>query len=207
MSGAGTPDEAGGPSCSCKVGRNSRKYGLAGLDAELRRRREDGASLRELEAVVNKAFLRSALREAGVDVVGDVDSIYRSLTEDDVSAGVRTETRGRLARAGVDVDALLEDFTSYGTVRTHLRECLDVETGRSEQVTLEDARGTIEWARSRSEAITERTIERLRTSGELAAGDLELTQVVRVTCSDCGSTYRVNELLERGSCECGGDPP
>jgi hypothetical protein len=191
--------------CSCKVGRNVRRYDLAELDAELRRRHADGASLRELEAVVNRSVLRSALRTAGVDVVGDVAAVDEALTDDEVSAGRRTETRERLAQEGIDVDALEDDFASYQTVRTHLRECLDVDTDRSKGATVEDARGTIEWTRSRSEAITGRTIDRLRDADELSVGDPELTLLVRVTCSDCETTYPVTELLDRGGCDCSDD--
>lgn len=188
--------------CSCKIGRNVRRYDLARFDERLRERRRDGASLRDLETVVNTAILRAALRSADADVVGDVDGIYAALADDDASAGERTATRERLARRGVDVDALSEDFVSYQTVRTHLRECLDVPTGRESTLTREDARGTVEWARSRSEGIVERTLERLGRRDDVATGTLDVSQVVRVTCAECESSYPVEEFLERGGCDC-----
>lgn len=192
--------------CDCKIGRNAREYGLPGFDAELRRRHADGDSLRDLERFVNESILGHVLRESDVDVVGDVSAIYRTLSGDSASAGERTEVRERLSRAGVDVDALEDDFVTYQTVRSHLRECLGVDTGREGAVTVEEARGTIEWSRSRSKAIAERTLERLRASGELVAGDLEVSQVTRVTCADCGSTYPVDRFLDRGGCDCASDP-
>lgn len=203
MSEHGTGSDHG-TTCSCKVGRSTRKYGCPEVSAAVRRRHESGASLRELEAFVNRELLRGALRAGDVDVLGGVDAVYRSLTDDDASAGTRTETHTRLARAGVDVDALEADFVSYGTVRTHLRECLEVDTGRTGETTVEGARGTIEWARSRSEGITARTLKRLRDEGHLDTGDLDPTHVVRVTCVDCDTSYPVNELLDRGACRCEG---
>lgn len=188
--------------CECKVGRSAREYGLVGLNEKLGRRHADGASLRDLERFVNESILRRALHDANVDVLGDVSSIYRSLTDDAVSAGTRTETREQLARAGLDVEAVTDDFVTYQTVRTHLRECLDVETGRRETLSTEDAQGTIEWARSRSQGIIERTLERLRTGGQLAGGEFDVTHVTRVTCVECGETYHLDGLVEQGGCDC-----
>lgn len=189
--------------CSCKVGRAVRKYDLGAFDAVVRDRHRDGASLRDLERFVNERILRGALEAAGTDVIGDVDDVYDALTDDDVSAGRRTEVRERLTHAGVDVDALLDDFVSYQTVRTHLRECLDVDTDRREPLTVEDARGTIEWSRSRSEGIVSRTLERLANEGAVDAGDLDVSQVLRVSCADCGATATVDEFVDRGGCDCG----
>ena len=95
-------------------------------------------------------------------------------------------------------------FVSYQTVRTHLKECLGVETNRESRLTVADARGTIEWARSRSEGIVERTLERLASADEIDAGDVDVTHVVRVDCSRCGTTAPVDEFVDGGGCNCGG---
>lgn len=203
MSEQGGDVDAGDPACSCKIGRNAASYGLSDLDRRLLAEREEGASLRDLERVVNEALLAAALRRADAEVVGDVASVYETLTDDDASAGERTALTDRLSRAGVDVEALHEDFVSYQTVRNHLRECLDVETGRRTDLSLSDARGTIEWARSRSEGIVERTVERLADADEVAAGDVDVSHTARVSCADCGASYPVERFLERGGCECG----
>jgi len=188
--------------CSCKVGRSADKYGLEALDRQLLDRREEGASLRRLETVVNTSILRTLLRDAEMDIVGDVSSFYEKLTDDDASAGERTEVREWLTRADIDPDELTGDFVSYQTVRTHLRECLDVETNRTSTLSLEDAQGTIEWARSRSEGIVERTIERLDRSGEFDAGAIEIGHVMRVTCTECARSYPIDTFLQRGGCHC-----
>lgn len=188
--------------CSCKLGRNVARYDLGDLHDDLRERHVEGASLRDLEGVVNRAILQSTLQSANAAVIGDVGAIYEALRGDDVTAGRRTEVRERLTQAGVDAPALREDFVSYQTVRTHLKECLDVDTTRETQLSPDDARGTIEWARSRSEGIVERTLQRLERADELAAGDLDVSHVVRVACCDCGASRPVDEFVDRGGCDC-----
>jgi len=188
--------------CACKVGTGARKYDIERLDERLLDRRADGASLRELEGVVNRAILRAALRTTDRDLVGDVASVYERLTDDDASAGQRTEIREWLARAGIDPAELTADFVSYQTVRTHLRDCLDVATDRRKSLSVTDAAGTIEWARSRSEGIVGRTLERLDRSGDFDAGSVEVGTVVRVTCTECGKSYPVGTFLDRGGCRC-----
>lgn len=190
--------------CTCKVGRTAAAYGLEGLDEELRRRRTDDASLRDLEQFVNEAVLERTVRQAGVDVIGSIESLLDTLTGDDVSAGERTEVRDRLAASGIDTAALEADLVSYQTVRTHLRKCLDIDTGGEVGLTLDDGRGTIEWSRSRNTAIIERTLDRLRRQGQLQTGPVEVSGIVRVTCSDCGATYPVERLVDRGGCACAG---
>lgn len=188
--------------CDCKIGRNTEKYDLDRLDERLLTEREEGASLRALERVVNTAILRTTLRTADREIVGDVSSFYGKLTDDDASAGERTEVREWLSLAGIDPEELTGDFVSYQTVRTHLRECLDVETNRRQSLSVSDAEGTIEWARSRSEGIVERTFERLNRSGEFDADAISVDHVIRVTCTNCERSYPVDTFLDRGGCHC-----
>ena len=198
---AAAGDAPGEPPC-CKVGRSARAFGLADLDGDLRRRHERGQSLRDLAAFVNRRILGRAIARADVDTVSDAGTIYDLLSDDEVGAGRRTEIREKLGRAGVDLDAVESSYVSHQTVRDHLRECLGVDTGVRADVDRETARGTVEWARARFLGITERTLERLATAGELDAGDLEVTGTVRVTCTDCGETYRLGVLIDRGRCGC-----
>lgn len=188
--------------CACKVGRNASKYGLRSLDDRLQRHHDSGASLRDLEETINKSFLQGALEQQGVELTGGIDSVYRVLTDEGASAGRQAETRHQLERAGIDIDTLLADFVSYQTVRNHLRDCLDIDTAREGEVSIADARRTIEWARSRSVGVIGRTIDRLVSADELEIGDFEVTEIVRVTCTECGSTIGIDDLLESGGCGC-----
>lgn len=188
--------------CSCKIGRNIRSYDLDKLNEKIHEQREDGASLRELETFVNQHILQQALKPVGENIIADEDSIYEALSDDSVSAGRRTEIRERLSRAGVDVDTLTSDFVSYQTVRTHLRDCLDVDTNRTSDLSIADARGTIEWARSRDEGIIERTLERLEHAQNIDTGEIDVSHIIRVSCSECDTTLPIGEFLDQGGCDC-----
>jgi hypothetical protein len=190
-------------SCSCKVGRNIDKYELRHLDTDLRRRRvDDGESLRDLATFVNAQILDRAMSDAGAAVAGDATAVYRALTGDDVGSGRQTEVRRRLANAGVQMDDVDRDFVSHQTVRDHLRTCLDVETSRNGTTDPDDAADLIGCVRDRNEQIIDRTLNRLHEADRLDTGPLDVTFSVRVSCERCGSTYRVDELLDRGGCEC-----
>lgn len=186
----------------CKVGRDADRYDVVDLDRTLQRRHAAGDGLRELASLVNRRILEDAVMGADADIVGDVDALYETMTGDDVSAGRRAEVRAQLSNAGVDVLGVEDDFVSHQTIKSHLNDCVGIDTGRSRPLDRERATGTVEWARSRSEAVIERTVERLQEADELDTGPLDVTHTVRLTCEDCGRTYRQDELLARGSCEC-----
>lgn len=190
--------------CSCKVGRVIDRYDLAGVGDELVRRREEAdESLRGLAAFLNARLLERALeRHADRQVLADPASVYERLTDGD-DAGETAETRARLRSAGVPVDEVTDSFVSHQTVRSHLRTCLDMETGRSRATEAEDVADLVEWARRRDEAVIDRAISRLRESGDLDIGEPNVIHSVRVICEDCGQSHRLRELLDADGCGCG----
>lgn len=194
---------AGQDADGCKIDRIVERRGLSDVEADLRRRHESGASLRELESVFNRAVLRRELRDRHVEILhGEVENTYQLLTGDDVRAGARIEAIGRLERAGVDVDELLDDFVSYQTVRTHLRECIGRDTARESTIDRSDGERTIFSMLARSEAVIEQTLDRFRSAGILQTGPLDLTVSARVACQHCGREYSISKLLEEGGCGC-----
>ncbi|ERJ04903.1 hypothetical protein HLRTI_003134 [Halorhabdus tiamatea SARL4B] len=89
-----------------KVARVIDSYDL-GIGDELERRwlatDERGMSLRELATYVNREILEAAIEQSERSVLDvDVESVYERLTSDDVSEGVRTRSRRRLERNGVE---------------------------------------------------------------------------------------------------------
>lgn len=184
-----------------KIERNIEKYDLDELPETLRRRRQDGDSLRDLEQVVNIRILERALtKHGGAGVVGDAASLYEILARDDVSAGRRTDVVRQLSNSGVPVDAVERDFVSYETVRAYLQDGLDIDTSQSSPATLESGRNTVEWAQARCTAVVERTLKRLHESDALDAEQTSVTISVRVTCEETGETYRLSEFIDRGGC-------
>jgi len=190
----------------CKIERVCAERRLSTLrERLLDRRTEAGASLRDLERFFNRSVLAAAMRAAGMELLdGEASNVYRLLTAEDVSHAARTEARDRLDRAGVDVDAVADDFVTYGTIRTHLRECAGVETGREASVDADAVADTVFTLFGRSEAVVERELSRLVGTEEFDAGELSVSLTARVACETCGEEYGLRRLLERGGCGCGG---
>jgi len=188
----------------CKVDRVCEKWGLDNVDAKLREQRQNSeASLRDLESYFNQQVLEAAMREARAEMIdGEVENTYRLLTADDVSSGSRVEIKDRLRRSGMDPEAVTSDFVSYQTIRTHLQECLGVNTSIESEFDISDAKNIVFKLLSRTEVITERTIDRLRSSGHLTTGDINVTLSLRIVCTECGEEYTFSRLLKRGQCGC-----
>ena len=186
----------------CKITRVAQAYRVRDVDTKLLQRREQGTSLRELAIFFNKQILSEALDRATQEVIGDAETIYEVLMDDDTDRAREAELRSKLARYNVDIDDVQQDFVSHQTVRNHLNGCREIDTGRESAFDLEAGKKTIEWAQARSEGVIEQTIERLRNAGEVTGTRTEVTQSVRVACSACGQSYRIEAFLERGGCGC-----
>ncbi|WP_276259593.1 rod-determining factor RdfA [Haloglomus litoreum] len=189
-----------------KVERVIAEYGLEGLGDELERRwlgeGREQQSLRDLADHFNERLLRRAMTVAGADPLqGESENLYRILTDDDVTQGMRTQARRSLEEAGVDPDALLEDFVSHQAIHTYLRKYRKVE-----QETPDDQREkrleAIQRLESRLDAVTTRNVENLHATGRLDIGEFDVLTNVRIVCRDCGQQYSPAELFEQGGCEC-----
>lgn len=189
--------------CACKIGRQRERYDLHELDVRLvGRRQEDGESLRDLAAFVNTRVLAAALDDAGADVAGDPRSVYEALTGDDVAPERRADVVDRLELVGIDVEALESDFVSHQTVKTHLADCLDLDTSRSGIDSVEEGRAKLDWAADRHRTVAESVVDQLLRADRVSLTDYELTQTTSITCRECERTYRIDEFLRRGRCEC-----
>jgi hypothetical protein len=194
-----------GSSGRSKVARLIEEYELDGVGTDLEAawlgEGRERTSLRDLADEFNRALVVAAVRDAGMDVVeGEPANFYRLLTDDDVSAGQRVEARNRLERAGVDVDALEDDFVTYQAVRTFLVENRNAEYDGPRGDA--DVGTSIQRLQGRLVAVTESKLEQLQGNGDLAIGTFRTTVDVRVFCEDCSLQYTVGRLLERGGCDC-----
>ncbi|ARS90758.1 rod-determining factor RdfA [Natrarchaeobaculum aegyptiacum] len=203
-----TTDAAAESSCGCKVGRVGDRYALGELDDELVRYwtdpSDDRYSTRELATHVNQRILETALEEAGLQLKdGEVENMYRLLTDDDVSSGTQVQTRKELERDGVDIEDVERDFVSHQTVYNHLRNCLEAELQTpSDEERLERSRDKLGALRNRTGAVTEDTIAQLERNDVLDIGEFDVLVTVTVTCKDCRQQYTVRDLLEQGGCDC-----
>lgn len=189
-----------------KVGRTVAKYDLHGLPGELAARwtGEEGEreSLRSLADYFNERVLAAALRDAGVETVDDAGRLYRVLTGEQGSAGDQTDLRNRLEREGVPVDSVTSDFVSHQTVHTFLTEHLDVSYGEDERPQVEKDAERINRLESRLAAVADDAVDRSDRTERITVGDAEVFVETRVLCTDCGGSFTVQSLLDRGGCNC-----
>lgn len=190
-----------------KVERVIEAYGLDGwgerLEAAWLGDGRERTSLRDLAREFNLAVLRAALREAGESPIdADVESAYRILTDDDVSRSDEVRKRRELERAGVDVDGVLSDFVTHQAVHTYLTNVRGAELDRDEADRLDRKRETIQRLATRTQVVTASTLGELVQADLLTDRDYDVFVDVRAVCGRCGTDYAVDDLIERGGCDC-----
>ncbi|WP_290815070.1 rod-determining factor RdfA [Halovivax sp.] len=199
-----------GPSCSCKIGRAAGRYGLTALDDDLVRRwtrtAGDRFSTRQLARYVNESILRVAMERADVRYRdGEVENVYRLLTDDGVSSGTRVETRTNLERDGVPVERVESDFVSHQTVHNHLTGCLGASLAEpSDEERRRRGVDRLGALRSRTAAVTSDTIDQLERADLLSIGEYNVLVTVSIACENCHGQFTARTLLERGGCHCDG---
>jgi len=192
-----------------KVVRLIDEYGLVGMGETLERRwtaTEDRSGLRDLADYFNRELLRTAVEAESVDPLqGEVENLYHLLTGDDVTSGVREQTRNRLDQQGVDVEKIENDFVTYQSVRTYLKKYRDADppnTSGSPEDRIERKRSTIQRLRSRLTDITEQSLRELVSVSAITLGEFDVIVTVRVHCTSCGTQQSVSDLLTSRGCEC-----
>ena len=195
-------------STNTKVGRLIEEYDLAeSYGDRLERlwtadddRRE---SLRDLADRFNRRLLRAAVDGANVTTVdGEVDNLYRLLTDDDVSSGNRTEARGRLVESGLDVEQLERDFVTYQAIRSYLRDVRGAEYNHETTDSVSRTNEVVARLQSRTQSVAAQNLDRLVDADEVRVGKFDLLVNVDVFCEECNTKYDFTELLETGSCRC-----
>lgn len=184
-----------------KVSRVMKKYELDGLGEELEARwlatDERGMSLRDLAEFFNKQVLEAALEQSELSLLNtDIEAVYSSLTDENVSAGERTRMERRLERSGVDVEAVTSDFVTHQTVYTYLRnhrevsqpeECLDEKRAKAVE--------RIQKLQNRTAAVTENTLESLQRDDLAPDGEFDVLVDVQVVFED-GKQYTISDLVD-----------
>lgn len=197
------------PGRRSKVRRLIEEYELDGLGEELERKwtaDENRLSLRELADHVNRKLLGRALDASDVGTLdGEVENLYRLLTDDEASAADRTRARRRLEREGVDVDGLRDDFVTYQSVRTYLKNHRDAEYAPSESDVVDQATRTVRQLRSRLQTVTESKLKQMDANGGVDVESPGAMVTVQVVCDECGRQFPFDEFVDRGHCDCQSD--
>lgn len=194
----------------CKVGAVAEAYVLVDLDEVLHERwtaPTDRSSVRSLADYVNRRVLRAVLHEGHEGTLeGEVENYYRLLTDEDVSRGMRAETRSRLRDRNVDVETVEDDFLSHQTVYRHLTGCLDADRDSpaiDSETSVRVGLGTIRALQRRTEAVARSTLDRLARAGHFDVGEIDVLVDVTLTCRGCGEQLPLSESLTGRSCSCG----
>jgi hypothetical protein len=198
------------PACPCKVGRGIAAFGLTAMNDDLvagwQGTADGRESVRELTERYNRRLLEAAFGEAEQSPLsGEVANVYRLLTEEDVSSGVRTQTRRRLEGDDVPVTDVEDAFVSHQTMHTHLTDCLDAsrEPSRTDPETRRHRdRDRIRALQNRTEVVTADALDRLATADSLALEGFDVLVDVTVLCRECGAQHEVGSLLDAGGCSC-----
>ena len=193
-----------------KVRRVIDRHELSGLGDELAARwvgdGYDRESLRSLAERFNRRVLAANMKAAGLSPLdGEVDNTYRLLTDDEVSAGMRTQVERRLEREGLDIEQLRGEFVSHQAIHTYLTDDREVDPPGDDESPadrLERDRETIQRLQSRLEAVTENTVSRSAATGRLDVGEFSVLVDLQIVCADCGHTYEIADLFEQGGCDC-----
>lgn len=191
----------------CKVCRILDQYSLTGYEDRLidhwTANADQRKGYRALADWLNVTLLRNAMDRAGLQTLGnEAESKYNRLQADDAIAA---EVRNVLHEEGVPIETLESDFVSYGVVRTHLTECLDIERSQEETTTASDWEDdALEIATDRLATKAREAVSSLSTKGRLdAGGPLAVHATVEVECESCRTRVPVDRALRRGYvCQC-----
>lgn len=192
--------------CRCKVGSAIVQYGLEDANTRLREKwtgkSDKSQSVRELTVEFNRRLVRTAMQEAGMELVeGRVENAHRLLTDDDALEAVRLQMETTLQNDGVDVDALESAFVSHQTLYRHLTSCLDASK-EINQRSIEKERQRVNRLQNRAEAVVTDSVQRLRDGGEVDIETFEVLVSFRVSCESCGRLHDADVLLTDGGCSC-----
>jgi len=190
-----------------KVGKVIQRYSLDEMAGELENRwigaEREEHSLRELATYFNRELLRTVLAESDQQYrSGEVDTIYHSLTGDDVSRGEQTRIRKQLERAGIDIEQLQQDFVTHQAIHTFLTKGRAVEKETENEDPIKTASKTINRLRNRLIAVSETTLSRLSNADTITLGSFDILVDINVHCTDCGTHKPLSELLTDRGCEC-----
>lgn len=202
--------------CRCKIGRAMRKYDLDRLNTDIVEYRDtENKSLRDLEKYINKRILRKKIENTpNVDMDTDtqifgaisdgdaINHIYEVLHDDSTPPDHRARVEKQLEQVGVDVEAIRSDWITHTTVSSHLSDCLDIDTNRSKPISQDQARKTIEWAKTKCKRIISRTVTRLQANNKITIANPDVSISVHITCTDCHQTFSPEELMQSGTCKC-----
>ena len=193
----------------CKVDAVVDKYGLASADP-VYESLDDGLlarwtgaddrtemGYRSLTAWFNKRLLKQVYTKHGREALDTrIDSDYETLRGDDDLQ--RDELIERLQATGIPGASLHDDMVSWGTMRTHLNDCMDGEK-KPQKATTNWERESVATAKTVVEQKAETALSSLAKKGDIDGGDTaEVEAQIQLGCPDCPTRVPFAVALERG---------
>jgi hypothetical protein len=192
---------------TCKVDVVTESYGLEppggrhdGLDEYLVARwlGTDGRAAvgyRTLADEFNRHLLRRVYERHGRDVLdARLESDYETLTAEENLQ--RAELVEYLAGVGIDAEAVCRDMVSWGSIATHLKECLGAEKERPAD-SGDWERRSIDIATDRAAEKAEEALGGLASEGGISE-DVDVTVQVNLACPECRTRVPLDVALGRG---------
>lgn len=193
----------------CKVDRVMEGYGLVSadpvydtLDEGLLARwtgagERSAMGYRSLTEWFNKRLLTRVYDEHGRETLGArLDSDYEIMQDADDLVGA--ELIESLRADGIDGERLRSDLVSWGTMRTHLQECLDGHK-EDEPARTDWEAASVEKAVDVAAEKTATAISALAAKGELAGGDTAGIEVqIQLSCEACPTRVPLDVAVDRG---------
>lgn len=168
---------------------------------------DDGSerrSLRELRDEFNKRVLRARLEAAGrTPTSADIETTYEVLTDEGANSAEYVRTRRELEQIGLHPDDVTDEFVTHQTIHNYLTDVRGAdfdEASFTDQ--LERNIETLERLQSRTNLVTENTIDRMCDADREVDEKYNILVDVRVVCRFCGEQYQAVELVEQGGCPC-----
>lgn len=145
----------------------------------------------------NKRLLTAVYEGQSRETLGArLDSDYEVLRDGDPL--VREELHESLRADGIDAEAVQQDLVSWGTMRTHLQECLDGEKATQSATTeweVASVRTALDVAAEKTETAVSSLAEKGRLDGGSAA---DVAVQVQLGCGACPTRVPLDVALERG---------
>lgn len=148
----------------------------------------------------NKRVLKSIYEDHGRSTVSihlerEYDII---INEDNIQ---RAELAADLEGDGMDIDELKQTLVSHGTIRNHLKNCLEVEkdTQSATKSTSTTRENAIASAKRMAATKTEDILPELAEDGVVPLADEATVDVeIRVQCPKCDTRVPIEDAIKRG---------
>lgn len=193
-----------------KVEQVMAKWDLTDIGSELEQRwlgddRKEH-SVRDLATYFNRQVFAEALADTGtVPLEGEIKNLYRLLTSEDVNTANKIQAEKRLSQLNIDPKRLKDDFVSHQTMYRYLKNIRGVKK-ETDTISTQDMVATLRRTStrltSRIKTVIRQNLETLNKRDEFHIGEFDIYIDIRISCTECGTTRNLTQILERDGCDC-----